>query len=561
MPVPYLNAKPDVININTGRQLFVDDFLIADTDLTRTWYKAEKYDGNPVMYPETAQELGRVTETDSTKTYASVAAPFSGGVWYDSTDGLFKMWYNAGWHDGTALATSKDGFTWERAEYDVEPGTNLVIPHREGIRRDSSAVIMDPFADITERFKMFLWSRPNGGEVYTSADGIHWGDPTSVASTGDRSTIFYNPFRQKWVYSIRSYWSGRARNYSECDDLIKGSDLAGQVAWARVDSLDLKDPVINRTPELYNLDVVAYESIMLGSFSILLGPTNEECYEVGTPKITELHMGFSRDGFHFSRSEDRTAFIGATQQEGSWERGYLHSNAAICLVNDNELWFYYTAFEGNEEKKDESVYNSTVNGAYDKGSTGLATLRRDGFASMGTKTSGTLATETVTFDGKYLFVNSNAKSVKAEILDENGNVIEGYSANDCTAVTGDTTKAMLAFGKDLSALSGKNVKFRFLIEEGELYSFWVTDDGANGASNGYLAGGSIGQEGLIDTADSYVTAGDVNSDGSVNSDDRVLLRKKLIDEDVEVDILAADVNGDGYVNVCDLVALENKIEE
>lgn len=559
MPVPYLDSKPDVININTGRQLFVDDFLIKSTTLTRKWHKAEKYDGNPIMKPETEQELGRVTETDSTKTYAAVAAPFSGGVWYDSTDQLFKMWYNAGWHDGTALATSKDGFTWQRGEYDVEPGTNLVIPHRTGIRRDSSAVIIDPFASATERFKMFLWSRPQGGEVYTSADGIHWGEPTSVASTGDRSTIFFNPFRNKWVYSIRSYWSGRSRNYSECDNLIEGANLAGEVKWARVDSLDLKDPVINRSPELYNLDAVAYESIMLGSFSILLGPTNEKCYETGLPKITELHMGFSRDGFHWSRSEDRTPFIGATQSD-TWDRGYLHSNAAICLVNDDQLWFYYTAFEGNSEKKDESIYNSTVNGAYDKGATGLATLRRDGFASMDTDTVGTLTTETVTFDGKYLYVNADAQSVKAEILDENGKVIEGYSINDCTPVSGDTTKAMLTFGRDLSELSGKNVSFRFTVENGSLYSFWVSDDAKNGASNGYLAGGSIGQKGLVDTADSYVNSGDVNFDGAVDGADRTLLRKKLIDPDTKVDNAAADVNRDGQINICDLVAIEEKIK-
>lgn len=561
MPVPYLDSKPEVININTGRQLFVDDFLIQSTDLTRKWYKAEKYEGNPVLYPETEVELGRPTETNPEQTYSSVAAPFSGGVWYDSTDGLFKMWYNAGWHDGTALAVSRDGINWERPEYDVVAGTNLVLPLSSSVRRDSVSVIMDPFTlDVTKRFKMFIWSRPTGGEVYTSADGIHWGESTLTGSTGDRSTIFYNPFRNKWVYSMRTYWNGRARDYVECDDLVSGASLNGAVKWARVDSLDLKDPVINYTPELYNLDAVAYESVMLGAFSILLGPTNEECYEVGLPKVTELHMAFSRDGFHWSRSEDRTAFIGATQSD-TWDRGYLHSNASICLVNDDELWFYYTAFEGNEEKRDESVYNSTVNGAYDKGQTGLATLRRDGFASMSTDTSGTLTTETVTFDGKYLFVNANAKSIRAEILDENGRVIEGYSVNDCIAVSGDTTKAMLSFGKDLSSLSGTEVKFRFYLEEGDLYSFWVTDDAENGASNGYLAGGSVGQKGLVDTAESYYLSGDVNDDGAVDITDAELVRKNILGDDSPVNTAAADTNKDGVINVCDLVAICTKIEE
>ena len=35
LPVPYLENKPDYIDISIGRQLFVDDFLISHTDLIR----------------------------------------------------------------------------------------------------------------------------------------------------------------------------------------------------------------------------------------------------------------------------------------------------------------------------------------------------------------------------------------------------------------------------------------------------------------------------------------------------------------------------------------------
>ena len=33
MPVPYLENKPSVIPVNVGRQLFVDNFLISETNL------------------------------------------------------------------------------------------------------------------------------------------------------------------------------------------------------------------------------------------------------------------------------------------------------------------------------------------------------------------------------------------------------------------------------------------------------------------------------------------------------------------------------------------------
>ena len=103
-------------------------------------------------------------------------------------------------------------------------------------------------------------------------------------------------------------------------------------------------------------------------------------------------------------------------------------------LQNNELWFYYTAFEGDESKKG-STYNSYSNGMYCNASTGLATLRRDGFASMNTKTSGTLTTETVTFDGKYLFVNANAKSIKAEILDELRRTVKLVAGNGIEPLT------------------------------------------------------------------------------------------------------------------------------
>jgi len=94
----------------------------------------------------------------------AMAAPFSGGVWYDGTDDLFKAWYCAGWFDGTAYAFSRDGIHWERPEPSVEAGTNRIVP-RKGTR-DSCAVIMDPHAPPGDkRFKMLLWSRPQGGEL------------------------------------------------------------------------------------------------------------------------------------------------------------------------------------------------------------------------------------------------------------------------------------------------------------------------------------------------------------------------------------------------------------
>ncbi|MFI4875412.1 MAG: hypothetical protein ACIALR_08750 [Blastopirellula sp. JB062] len=503
LPVPYLDAPPKRIVIDTGRQLFVDDFLIEESTLSRTWHKARKYEGNPVMTPQTDLELG--VESGN----APMAAPFSGGVWYDPADKLFKMWYCAGWFDGTAYATSVDGVAWQRPQLDVVAGTNRIVP-RKGVR-DSAAVILDQTAeDPNKRYQMLIWSRPQGGEIFSSADGVQWSEPTPTGPMGDRSTIFYNPFRKKWVYSIRASWSRRSRNYSESDDLTAGAAVARQVPWMRADNQDLPDehwfyafPQRRRkptTPALYNLDAVAYESLMLGALAIYQGPDNKACAAEGVPKLTEIHLGFSRDGFHWHRPDDRTPLIAAARREGAWDRGYLHSNAAVCLIMGDELWFYYTGFAGDPKRKGLSI---AANGMYANASLGVAKLRRDGFASMDAgEEGGALTTRPVVFQGDRLFVNVDCPqgSLRVDVLDQAGEVVPGYSAERCRPISTDRTLTEVTWEgmADLADLAGKPIRFRFHLQNGALYAFWVSPE-KTGASYGYAAGGGLGIPGPIDT--------------------------------------------------------------
>lgn len=85
MPVPYLKSKPTIISVNTGRQLFVDDFLIQETDLKSVYHTPNFYEKNPVLEPD--------KEWEKTTQGALYAAPFSDGIWYDEKDNKYKMWY------------------------------------------------------------------------------------------------------------------------------------------------------------------------------------------------------------------------------------------------------------------------------------------------------------------------------------------------------------------------------------------------------------------------------------------------------------------------------------
>ena len=52
MPVPYLQNKPEVIPVNTGRQLFVDTYLIESTNLESIYHTPNFYSANPVLEPD-----------------------------------------------------------------------------------------------------------------------------------------------------------------------------------------------------------------------------------------------------------------------------------------------------------------------------------------------------------------------------------------------------------------------------------------------------------------------------------------------------------------------------
>ena len=71
MPVPYLENPPEIINIDVGRQLFVDDFLIEETTLQRTFHQPTYYEGNPIIKSDREWEHHGP---------APFAGPFSGGV-------------------------------------------------------------------------------------------------------------------------------------------------------------------------------------------------------------------------------------------------------------------------------------------------------------------------------------------------------------------------------------------------------------------------------------------------------------------------------------------------
>lgn len=498
IPPPYLVSPPDVIPIDIGRQMFVDDFLIQQTTLERRFHLATYYSGNPILWPNTRWE--KYDEyAERTKTRSNPAAMvFSDGVFYDPRDRIFKMWYMGGYSQNVCYAFSHDGLTWEKPALDVVAGTNITV----GNHRDSSTVWLDQAdRDPARRFKMTYWY-DHYLVMLDSPDGIHWKERGRSGNTGDRTTFFYNPFRKVWVFSLRDDVpgaQGRFRRYWESTDFLEGAKWRANqpVVWTGADLDDPRRPEYNVPTELYNLDCVAYESLTLGLFTIFRGE------RLDREKPNDICIGYSRDGFHWDRP-DRRAFLAVSERIGDWNWANVQSAGGCCLIVGDRLHFYVSGRRG-------------VPGTTEPGfcSTGLATLRRDGFASMTDRAEaggvsradpgqprGTLITRPVSFSGRKVFVNASVTGeLRVEILDREGHPIAPYTAERCVPIRGDGTKMAVTWtgAPDVAALAGRPVRFRFSLRDGDLYAFWVSP-AASGISRGFVAAGGPGFTGPADDA-------------------------------------------------------------
>ena len=495
---PYLASPPGVIPIDVGRQLFVDDFLIEETSLAPTFHRATYHPGNPILRPATPWELRDSIAERTNQPLNPAAMVFSDGVFFDPRDRTFKMWYMGGYGGLTCLATSADGVSWQKLAYDVVPGTNIV----NAAGRDSTTVWLDQFeTNPRARFKMTGWY-DHSLVLWTSPDGIHWTEAGTSARVGDRSTFFHNPFRKVWVFSLRdnqfqAALRGRYRRYWESPDFAAPRDWRGQppVAWVKADSRDFSQPGVDDRPELYNLDCVAYESVLLGLFSVWRGePTIRE-------KMNEVALGFSRDGFHWHRP-DRQAFLPVSATP-AWNWANVQSAGGGCLIVGDRLHFYVSGREGRPGTDSPGVC-----------STGLATLRRDGFVSMDWRpedgrprrilspgqSAGTLTTRTLRFDGGHLFINADLGEgrLRVEVLGRDGRVLAPFTHDACVPVAGDGTRLAVRWkAGSLADLAGQPVRFRFSLTHGRLYAFWVSR-WPTGESRGFPAAGGPEFAGPVD---------------------------------------------------------------
>ena len=445
------------------------------------------------------------------------------------------------------VAVSDDGVNWTRPELDLfefeYEGEKLLnnivigdIPENYNGRKLCS---FSPFKDDSDPEKPFKAIMVLTKEIswwgsdilaFESADGIHWevlnnGERVLTSNRDDNldslNVAFWCEEAQEYRLYFREWTESADYGRQRVVAMVSSKDL---IHWEELDDAVFLDyysdltneELINKNTaydgnhpdeyQLYTNAIHTYDRaphIYIGLPTRYLGTSG---YEVAPYLIA------SRDGVNFK----------------FWDTMLIEPSAELGRDGNRSNYALGDVFRTSET---EYSFLATRNFKNSGCIIDRFSFRVDGFvAAVGDAEGKTVVTTPITFDGNRLLLNykANGGSVRAQLTDVNGNVIEGFSFDDCTALTGDSIEEQLVWKGDLSTIS-QPVKIVFELKDAELYSYRFADE-----------------------------AGDVNKDGAVNIRDLVALNNMIDNGTVEATPVT-DLNGDGKVDKLDLAEIRKII--
>jgi hypothetical protein len=485
------------IDLGSRRELFVDDYLI------------DRLEGRASLVLHHPQPQGVALVHD---------APWEGsGSGYHSVfqDGdKYRMYYKA-WHlavspgkvktDTHPLfcchAESSDGIVWTKPELGIHEfggskANNIVIASgtigKTQVDAGHPAVFKDenPAAEADARYKAIVRSAgPKGLLAMKSPDGIHFTlmseEPIITDGAFDSQNLaFWDTASGQYRAYWRSFNAGApagdaagAKNHRA----IRTATSQDFLHWENQADLTYVDSPIE---QLYTNQIKPYHRaphILIGfptryidrgsSDSMRSLPEREhrEMRSSASPRygtaVTEGLFMASRDCVQFKRWNE--AFLRpGIERPGSWNYGQQY--LAWHVVETK------SALEGAPNEL--SLYASESYWTGDSSALRRYTLRLDGFVSASAPMAGgELVTRPIQFQGKRLLVNfasSAAGDLRVEFQDAAGQPLPGFTLDDCPPVFGDSIERQVTWktGGDVSSLSGKPVRLRFVLRDADLYS-------------------------------------------------------------------------------------------
>ena len=310
------------------------------------------------------------------------------------------------------------------------------------------------------RLFFFCWSAGHL-QVYSSDDGLEWSKLTESAYTGHdaMNVIWYPPLQQfvNFQNTLQEYAKRYPDNIGSYRRVLSFRKSADGVTWDWFSPPFLKDSQYWTPDEQDPIDLEFYRSVVFptqGRYAMLLqdyiAPPPEANSRRQTTKHgprSEAEWAISRDGLNWSRpyrDQDPTALVGALAVQGP-------------LIRDGVMRFY------ERDRVISSIPEGRVFYVTGRGNCEFSTPRFQ------------MPLKGITIDANLLYQVTEGPTgrsyLMAELLDENGQVIPGYSRSNCLLENQDGRKLPLVWeGKTGSELNGKLVRLRLFFRDTRLYS-------------------------------------------------------------------------------------------
>jgi len=468
--------KKQYPSLGDASQLFVDDELIEPLEnVQRVFHQAEKHSANPVIRKQ--------------KPWETLYGTW-GTVLYDETEKVFKAWYG-GQGRSTGIdkpgfqkkrhvlchATSTDGVHWDRPElglhaFEGSKQNNIVIGDEYHLGMDHwESILKDPLdTDPKRRYKAVGWSSydwdgPLSG-IYsmTSPDGLNWThtpEPVfryhprpgtaDLGPVGDAQSMMIDTLRGRYVAFLRTI---PHRAMSVSTDFIKWTPPKRCLEARAEETSNM----------VYNHVGFVYGDRYLGFLTYFdRDPQDPLC---------TVRLLSSRDGESWQRPTDEPFIDVGPIGEPDRFLNMLTGGSPIRVGNRLYIYYRSLAVRHNPYEGDDDT-----GGRY-PGGISLATLRVDGFASLGASyDGGRVTTKPFRFSGSRLTVNAKADfgRLHVEALTESGEPISGFSFDDCRPIAADGLNESVTWMNHttLKTLKGQPIRLRFRLENARIYSFRI----------------------------------------------------------------------------------------
>lgn len=443
-------------------------------------------------------------------------------VYRQPETGRYQLWYQAFSGDRAqdrtrrcvvCYAESPDGLRFTKPDlnlfdYNGGPGGNIVLLANGGrSERYGASVVIDPReADPARRYKMayFDFAKDQGQEypglcVAFSPDGIRWtkharapllrafyGDyeePVPFAdetgrpwacplSISDANDVVYDPVRQVFAIYGKMWIDGPAGGMGWKHGFGR-TESRDFLAWSRPQLLLTPDDADPPELEFHTAPVFWHA----GRYFALIQVLNRG---VGGGVI-DIELGVSQDGLRWERPF-RRPFVLPRSAGQQFDSGAILT-CATPIVLEDEIRFYYGGYSAGATGADDYSLTTGV---------GLATIRRDRFAGVRPVERSAQASlrkplehvGQITFKPmdlhpfRHLTLNANAAAgtIRAELLDEGGRRIRGFSRDDAIPIHGDRLRHSLRWsGQADGRWPDGRVMLRLHLERATVYALTLSE--------------------------------------------------------------------------------------